>query len=1239
MKSFLKKGFFLGLAGLLFGSWVGVKTSRAASQSLPVVPHNFVGCSHYDAYLHYAQTFADTFLRAATDHWGPRKTPLFVQMLSLKTHEPPSKQDDPLWQSAVAADYVFDAHGSNLSRETYMLPALIELSRLTGKPKYKKAAVAFLKFYFKNCPSPTTHIWPWGEHMRWNLFTDRIHHWREEPEMSPAPWELFWQIDSSAVRREIEGFYTYHTYDKKNTFLFDRHANYYTGLFDDMGVRGAYIKHSGIYLYGFTFLWTKTHNPKYLRWMKKEADLYWNRRNPHTGLIPDEAKETSGVVAQTATLSYYLLLSYQLAPDQKYLLRYAEAYIRSFLKYTYNPENQSYFAGVYLRTGTPAWSAQMNVWQGNSVAAYLGKTVALLYKDTHDPFFLRHAERLADMIQRTPFSSNTCSGALGQNLRFFLNLYDLTGEGRYLRFSRKLASTAIDSLFDNGLFKHTFRSYVYNAGAANEGDHTGHLFAMLLRLYRTEKRLPLHWKSPRVWTKLGTPVPVRVFGESRLKNIRLAYRFGEGEKETLLKPVRKSGRRALFRIPFPPQKQGTVRFHFVLKTKSRRWRDSKNWVGLDTIWVRVPKAAPIIANVHAPSVVPGTEAIPVTFDLTCPAGIKQASVFFKRTGQPVREKMITRPLHDSTRVWVLIPAENLCFNGSTDFWLEAWGNPEFPVQARSRKFQVWASQKSEKWVSARPREQQAIEWPALNLKMTVQSARKTKLIAEKIPIPPVSSRKGLPAKGRVFYKFQTSGRGWPFTRAEAQISVPSRWRELFVAPTLSLFHWQKGSWTPMPSRLSDSQSELTAELPSAGLYTISGLPRQAWRWAAPEALLVSPAVGDLDGDGTLETVFASRDFGDFLTALHADGSEYWTIEKEGGFSFPVVADLDADHRPEVIVGDMDGYLYVLNGDGSLKWRYFAGIGIKTPAVGDLDGDGLPEIVCGLKNGDVLAVSNRGKKLWQTPTVPPEKRKAITLANQAFGGHSPVEKTIPALADLDGDGTLETVIAGRDSLLWAFDFRGNPLWKVALIGRCDYGPAVGDLNGDGKKEAVINSRRGGEKAKVYAVSAAGKILWSVPCDAYGDWSVSLADVDGDGKLDVVANDTSAALNVINWAGKIIRRIPLKSWNTVTPAVTDLTGDGKPDFVVAGNEERKVHVLDNSGRLLWSFQPSSVDFSGAKAKGGGNVAIADVNGDGKLDILLGDDESWFYDLRTQTACKPFAIRVNNYHNNPAHTGVFR
>ena len=1238
---FLQKGWIrLLILGFIFLLLRMSGAARGASKAQPHVPHDYVGCAEYESYLKYAQTFADTFLRAAVDHWGPIKTPLFVQMLSIKTHQPPLKSEDPRWQMGyAAADYVYASRGSNLSRETYMLPALVELSRITDNPKYKQAVVNYLKFYFKNCPSPTTHIWPWGEHMNYNVVTDRIHHWREEPELSPAPWDLFWQIDSSAVRKEIEGFYKYHTYDKQNTFLFDRHANYYTGLFDDMRVRGAYIKHSGIYLYGFTFLWTKTRKPMYLKWMKKEADLFWNLRNPKTGLIPEEGKEKEGVVSYgIPALAYYLLISYRLAPSQKYLLKYADSYVRSLLKYVYNPQSGTYLALVHLTTGTPASRGKLGVWGDFGRAAYLGKTAVLLYKETRDPFFLKHARQLAKMIENTPFSSGTTTGAMGQTIHFFLDMYDLTGEGEYLRFSRKVASTAIDSLFDDGLFKHSFVSYVYNAGCPNDGDHTGHLFGMLLRLYQTEQRVPLHWRAPRVWTRLGQSVRVEAFGTRKWKDLQLLYVFGDAQKEKALKPVRKSGRKAVFEIPLEAKQQGLVRFHFRLK-EDHRWSDSADWAGMDTIIVRSEKAVPVLSHIEFPGVVPGTEPIPVSFNVSCPAEIKQISLFYQRTGESVEEKLATQSLESGQRVSVSIPAKNSCFSGWTDFWLEAWGNPVFPVSSHTKNFRVVSSQKSEQILSAEPKKWQSLDFSALQIQMKVKSLRKTTLSVEKIAIPPVKSQKGLPGKGMMFYKFQTSKKDWPFQSASITVPIPSRWLELFVGPTLRFYHWQVDRWMPASSKLSADEKQITANLPSPGFYTISGLPCQMWRWPASDALLVSPAVGDLDGDGKLEVVFASRDFGQFLTALHADGTEYWTIEKEGGFSFPVLADLDGDSRPEVIVGDMDGYLYVFNGDGHLKWRYFANNGIKTPAVGDINGDGQPEIVFGLKNGDVVAISNTGKLLWQTPTIPPEKHKVIALANQAFGGHSPVEKTIPALADLDGDGKLEILIAGRDSLLWALDNTGKPLWKVALIGRCDYGPAVGDLDGDGKKEVVLNSRRGQKKAKVYAVSAEGKILWSVPCDAYGDWSVSLADVNDDGKLEVVANDTTPALNVINADGKIIQRIPLESWNTMTPAVTDLNGDGKPDFVVGGNKERKVHVIDNSGKLLWSFQPPSFAYVGAKVKGGGNVAIVDVDGDGKLDILFGDDESWFYDLRTQAACKPFEIRINQYHNNAAHTGVFK
>jgi hypothetical protein len=61
----------------------------------PPVPRDFSGCPEYASFLEYARIFADTLLRAGIDHFGPKHTPMFLQMLSLKTNEPPTQENNP----------------------------------------------------------------------------------------------------------------------------------------------------------------------------------------------------------------------------------------------------------------------------------------------------------------------------------------------------------------------------------------------------------------------------------------------------------------------------------------------------------------------------------------------------------------------------------------------------------------------------------------------------------------------------------------------------------------------------------------------------------------------------------------------------------------------------------------------------------------------------------------------------------------------------------------------------------------------------------------------------------------------------------------------------------------------------------------------------------------------------------------------------------------------------------------
>ena len=149
---------------------------------------------------------------------------------------------------------------------------------------------------------------------------------------------------------------------------------------------------------------------------------------------------------------------------------------------------------------------------------------------------------------------------------------------------------------------------------------------------------------------------------------------------------------------------------------------------------------------------------------------------------------------------------------------------------------------------------------------------------------------------------------------------------------------------------------------------------------------VSPAIGDIDGDGLVEIV--SRSAGGTMIAFENDGSHKWTgagmwPENAARYGAVALADVDGDGQVEILGGNV-----MFDANGALV-RTFAGptgqfgFGNSTTAV-DLDDDGDLEIVL-------------GSTAWQHDGTP-------------VYDHDPGLFTgIPSVADLDGDGDPEVLL--------------------------------------------------------------------------------------------------------------------------------------------------------------------------------------------------------------------------------------
>jgi hypothetical protein len=370
--------------------------------------------------------------------------------------------------------------------------------------------------------------------------------------------------------------------------------------------------------------------------------------------------------------------------------------------------------------------------------------------------------------------------------------------------------------------------------------------------------------------------------------------------------------------------------------------------------------------------------------------------------------------------------------------------------------------------------------------------------------------------------------------------------------------------------------------------------------AGPAAVVTGVAMtGDLNHDGKLDliatgpggiNVLLGKGTGAFAPPKLVDG-----LQTNGTTDTPdALADLNGNGNLDLIVDRFDGKIGTLLGNGkggfaAPRYLYSGAGAVYGIAVGDFNGDHIPDIAA-VTNLGVSELLGQGKGTFNGPHTFATGSDPFDLVAGHFT-HS--GRADLAVADF-GSRDVSILLAGPGGV-----FRG-PSQTTVAGGNVPNAVAVGDFNGDHKNDLVVTNSASGSFTLLMS-SGNGQFRShkiAVPGDLVS--GATVADFNGDGKLDVAVIVALPADNdgVVVLLGNGDGTFGAPQTFAVDPGATsliaaDVNGDGKKDLVVgtlAG-----VDVLMGKGD--GTFGPAQ-----ALPVGQGLVAAADLDGDGKDDLIV-------------------------------------
>jgi len=448
-----------------------------------------------------------------------------------------------------------------------------------------------------------------------------------------------------------------------------------------------------------------------------------------------------------------------------------------------------------------------------------------------------------------------------------------------------------------------------------------------------------------------------------------------------------------------------------------------------------------------------------------------------------------------------------------------------------------------------------------------------------------------------------------------------------------------------------------------------------------------PAFADLDGDGDLD-FFSGNSVGSiwyyenvgtpssfrfrFVTDRYQNIIIIGTVAKtsviqrvQHGAMAIAFADIDNDGDSDLFWGDFfNRSLYYLQNQGTatnpqlvLVDSTFAdeavvqSTGFNMPSIADIDGDGRLDMFIGVLTGSSSTANFLYYKNMGSPSTHQFQLQTTDFLPSVDVGSA----SSPTFADIDNDGDLDLLIGSEDGKLALYERRGSSEFRfvtnsfVTLPGLFNVSPTFGDITGDGVVELIVGDSNGKLRLNRNSGGWSEDTSFQLRSATFGqNASPALVDIDNDGKKDLFVGSGGGRTSYFHNDGTtstpdfVLQTnffLSVDVGDDAKPVFTDLDGDNDLDLIIGDRDGRLSYWRNEGSASIYLFSAMPGFFSGVTAVLRSAPAFSDGDGDGRLDLFLGNMKGglYYYRNRPFVLVPPETFLLQQNFPNPFNSGT--